>query len=129
MKQKSGVNLAGLDIRIRPALIACKSVLKELNKPFTITAGLDGEHSAGSLHYYGLAVDIRTRHLTSDEKSILYTKLTSTLDDNFDIILHDSHLHHAHGGAGCGSHPFRVFRPLSGDQRQENHDWKGLCHK
>ena len=33
-----------------------------------ITETLGGEHSAGSLHYYGYAVDLRIRYFTESEK-------------------------------------------------------------
>ena len=62
MKIKPGAVLAGLDIHMRPALIIADAVWKEYGQELMVTEGLGGEHSSGSLHYYGYAVDLRTHY-------------------------------------------------------------------
>ncbi len=44
-------------------------------KPLVITSGKDSIHVAGSLHGQGLAVDVRTRDLASDEQGLLLALL------------------------------------------------------
>ena len=62
---KDGVILQGLDIKMRPALIAADKIWRDYGQELVVTGGLDGTHSAGSLHYYGLALDLRTRYFAS----------------------------------------------------------------
>jgi len=93
MKIKDGVILAGLDIKMRPALKAADVIWEALGKELVVTAGLDGEHSAGSLHYYGLALDFRTRYFSIGNKRTAANKLRETLGSDFDVIEHDSHIH------------------------------------
>ncbi len=93
MKIKEGATIAGLDIRMRPALIAANYIWEEIGQELVITAGLDGTHSAGSLHYYGLAVDFRTRYFTALQKTEAIERLRDALGDDFDVIEHESHAH------------------------------------
>lgn len=93
MKIKQGANLRGLDIRIRPALIVADKVWKKHGQELVITCGLDGTHSAGSLHYYGLAIDCRTRYFDKTEITIIAKELRETLGKDFDVIVHYSHIH------------------------------------
>lgn len=93
MKIKQGANLQGLDIRIRPALIIADKVWKEYKQELVITCGLNGTHSAGSLHYYGLAIDCRTRYFTTEEIIVIAAKLRNALGFEFDVIVHKTHIH------------------------------------
>lgn len=93
MKIKDGASIQGIDIKIRPALIAADRIWKEHGQELVITSGLDGAHSAGSLHYYGLAIDCRTRYFTSETKCLVADKLKLSLSNDFDIVVHGSHIH------------------------------------
>ncbi len=94
MEIKEGAQLAGLKIEMRPALLCADAVWKEFGRELVVTAGLDGAHSAGSLHYYGLAVDFRTRFWPrSDVQHKVASRLRQLLSDEFDVILHRSHIH------------------------------------
>ena len=93
MKIKAGANIQGLDIKMRSVLIAADKIWKSLGRELVITAGLDGEHSAGSLHYYGLAVDMRTRYFSESEKQTAAKRLREVLGCGFDIVLHSTHIH------------------------------------
>ena len=57
-----------------------------------VTSGTEGTHSPGSLHYVGLAVDLR---LPSDRTKCLAIRneLAERLGADFDVVLEDSHLH------------------------------------
>lgn len=97
MELKPGVILAGLDLRMRPALLAAERIWREHGRPegVTVTSGLDGVHSAGSLHYYGLAVDFRIRYWLRPESREVAQELRSALVSNagFDVILESDHIH------------------------------------
>ena len=96
MKIKDGVILAGLDIKMRPALMAADYIWKLHDQELVVTAGLDGAHSAGSLHYYGLALDLRTRYFEDDgaEAAVeLQYELDKLCRGGYDVVLHSSHIH------------------------------------
>lgn len=64
----SRVQLAGLDVCMAKVLIEAERIWKEHGRDgLTVTAGLNGCHSPGSVHYYGFAVDLRTRTMTDAE--------------------------------------------------------------
>lgn len=51
-----------------------------------ITAGRDGRHRRGSLHYQNQAIDIRGNNLTPEQRSTLRDGLSQTLGDDYDAI-------------------------------------------
>ena len=91
---KKGVILSGLDIRMRPALIAADIIWKQHKKKLCITCGLDGAHSAGSMHYYALAIDCRSRYFKKKgEAQLVARELREELGSSFDVVVHSSHIH------------------------------------
>lgn len=58
-----------------------------------ITAATDGKHAAGSLHYCGLALDFRTRHVPAELREKLLAEVKAALGPEFDVILEETHLH------------------------------------
>lgn len=97
MKIKSGANIQGLNIVMRPVLIAASTIWDDHDQELVITCGLDGEHSAGSLHYYGLAVDLRTNYFPfADEHHAVASELRTALGDDYDVIVHGTHIHVEH---------------------------------
>jgi len=95
MKLKEGVILNGLNIKMRDVLIAAEKVWKKygVEEGVTVTSGLDGCHSAGSKHYYGYALDFRTRYFTDDIKNQVAFELESRLTDDYSVIVEPSHIH------------------------------------
>jgi hypothetical protein len=93
MKIKPGANIQGINIVMRPVLVAADAIWKELGQELVITSGFDGEHSAGSFHYYGCAVDLRTYYFTNDEAQRAAIDLQIKLGDKYDVIRHSTHIH------------------------------------
>lgn len=95
MEIKQGVVLSGLDIRMRPVLMYSDAIWIEYGRPegVTITSALDGLHSAGSLHYYGLAVDLRIHYFKPEEALAVAADLRECLGHDFDVVLHSTHIH------------------------------------
>jgi hypothetical protein len=55
----------------------------------TVTSGLEGEHSPGSLHYDGLAVDVRFAKDRTDQ----IASYKRELPEDYSILAEASHLH------------------------------------
>jgi hypothetical protein len=57
----SGARISGLRPEIAIAFTIACSVYADLKAgPCVITSGAEGRHSTGSLHYAGLAIDLRS---------------------------------------------------------------------
>jgi hypothetical protein len=96
MKLKDGVILAGLNPVMRQALIKSEEIWIYLGREegVTITSGLDGCHSAGSYHYYGLAIDLRIKYFNEDQKADAFRLLVQSLSrSGFDVVMHSTHIH------------------------------------
>jgi len=99
MKIKESASLAGLDPRVRPILILADDIWTVLGQELVVTSGLDGSHSAGSLHYYGLAVDLRTRYFTVAQAKKAAERLKAQLarvdrdDGKYTVLLEQTHIH------------------------------------
>lgn len=95
MKVKNdSVNIWGLDIHMQSALRICDTLWKKHGEELVITSARDSIHSAGSLHYYGLAIDCRTHYFTDATKKLLYNELKYALTSlGFDVIMHSTHIH------------------------------------
>jgi hypothetical protein len=93
MKFKEGVHIPGLKIQMRLAMSIADKIWNNLGQELVITSALDGVHSAGSLHYYGFALDLRSRYFTPDQKKQAVLLLAKALGPDYEIIAHASHIH------------------------------------
>jgi hypothetical protein len=93
MKIKKGAILPGIKIEMRKALKEADKLWKSYAKELVITCGVDGEHSAGSLHYYGYALDFRIRYFPQNIHTEIVYKLKKALGADYDVILHKTHIH------------------------------------
>lgn len=81
LKLKPGVIMAGLSPVMRPVLIHADRIMKSHGVDLVITSALDGAHSPGSFHYYGFALDIRSKHLSQQDKLQVLIYLIEELPD------------------------------------------------
>ena len=93
MKLKKGVILHGLKIEMRIVLIAAEEIWKYRGQELVVTCGLEGTHSARSLHYYGYALDLRTRDFSPGMVDLVAEKLRGRLPDGYDVVVHKTHIH------------------------------------
>ena len=66
--------------------------LLDLGETFMITSCVDGTHGHNSLHYSGLAFDLRTRDLATDP-GLVVQRLREALGAEFDVVLEPTHIH------------------------------------
>jgi len=90
---KPGVRLAGLQPEILLAVIAAERVCAEMGVDCVITACVDGVHQAGSLHYCGLAVDLRRRDFRPGDADKAITRIKQCLGADYDVVLENDHIH------------------------------------
>lgn len=93
MKLKEGASLTDVSWRMFDAAIKVESVLAHFAVDTVITAGTDGKHMAGSLHYKGLALDVRTRDLKDEDKLPAAAAIRQVLGAGFDVVLEGDHFH------------------------------------
>lgn len=86
---KAGVKLEGLMPEIIVGLLVVQSAFRDIapKSEFVITAMTDGKHMKNSLHYKGLAVDIRSNMLDEPLKFKILHEGKRRLGANFDFIL------------------------------------------
>lgn len=94
---KTGVILAGLKPEMARTVIRVMLIYSEYGVPAVITSGLDGHHSSKSLHYVGLALDWRTRHLPGGylgpAAHAVREQIAAVLGDDYDVVLEKDHIH------------------------------------
>lgn len=90
---KTGVDLRGLQPQIVLACCIMQPIYHRHGYEFVITSGSDGKHGPNSLHYKGLAVDLRTRHVLPLDLPKLIYEIKHALHSQFDVVLESDHLH------------------------------------
>lgn len=90
---KRGVKAKGLQPEILLAIIEAREIYRDLDAELIITSLLDGKHMPNSFHYKGLAVDLRTRHLSRTDKMLVAARLRLALGPEYDVVLEKTHLH------------------------------------
>jgi len=90
---KDGVDCQGIRPELLLAVIVSESAYRRGGYDCVITSLLDGRHSPTSLHYAGSAVDLRTRHVSAEDREPLAQLISESLGIDYDVILEDTHLH------------------------------------
>ena len=103
MKVKDdSVNIWGLQPEMQPVLKWAEDIWEHyLATEVIVTSARDSMHSAGSLHYYGYAVDLRTwdstgHQVDDDVRRELAKSLRIHLAEYsayYDVITHSTHIH------------------------------------
>ena len=95
---KSGVSLYG----IRPEMVmvhnCVTSVFAKHGYPCVVTSGVGMKHSKRSLHYVGLALDYRTKHISDNQYKRAIVMSLQTVLPCCDVVLEhvgqeEEHLH------------------------------------
>lgn len=88
---KEGVRLIGLQPAIVLAIMIAAGVYEREGLELVVTSLADGQHSRGSLHYVGAAVDFRIYPESNPED--LRQRLAEALGGDFDVVLESNHIH------------------------------------
>lgn len=94
MRLKKGVIAEGVQAQTWYAIGVAEVVYRDLNTQLVVTSLKEGEHKEGSLHYLGLACDLRTRDLSRPGRQAALSRLVALLDpQGYDVIEEASHFH------------------------------------
>lgn len=96
MRIKEGVRIRGIGPEAVVALMVADAVYAVRGFDMVVTSATDGKHSAGSLHYAGEAVDIRTRDVPEDQRGAIRDEIAARLGANYDVLLEADHIHIEH---------------------------------
>lgn len=94
LRIKPGASVKGLQPQALIALYIAEQVYGSYGADCWLTSGTDGKHGAESLHYSGLAVDIRISNLedaipTKEARE----KIANALSVEYDVVLEPDHIH------------------------------------
>lgn len=96
IQYKKSANKNALEPVMMLALSRVEKIYNEFGYSAVVTSTNDSFHKKGSLHYVGLAVDIRIRHIQQDLvqeiNRLIKEKLTS-YSNSFQVILEPDHIH------------------------------------
>lgn len=85
------------------ALVIAAALINSATKlglvDMVVTAGRNGQHKVGSLHYKDKALDFRTRHLAEPQKFALIAEMKTRLGPDYDVILENLGGANEHGHA------------------------------
>jgi len=99
MKKKIGVSLAGLKLEMKPVMeVVEESFVGIAGVESCITSGTEWyKHKAGSLHFFGLALDYRIRHVKSNlKRNLIYKRIRFMLADispRYQLVVEKTHIH------------------------------------
>lgn len=93
MKLKAGVSLKGVRWEMFEAAIKVEAAYNDLGHECIITSGSDGQHMPRSLHYKGLALDFRTRHVPVSQRQKILKSIKARVGPDFDVLLEKDHVH------------------------------------
>ena len=98
IRTKRGVWIIEFNDPFMKFLRALSNVGYGMNYEATITSGGDGEHMEGSLHYKGLAWDLRVRDCPDRPRfAKLLDAILNVAAENWDVLYGDQyHLNHIH---------------------------------
>ena len=91
IKLKPGVRIAGIRPEITRALQIAAGLFAAENLDCVVTSVVEGRHGRNSLHFVGLAVDLRRRGLSDAKK--FSSDLRKALGADFDVVLEETHIH------------------------------------
>ena len=88
-----GAKVNGIQPEMVLAFLIASSLYDNYVVKCVMTEATGGKHSEGSLHYVGLAIDLRTRDMTEKMAEVIVKKVKEALGDQYDVVLEKDHIH------------------------------------
>lgn len=93
MRLKQGVKVTGIKPETLVGMMVARAVCEELGYEFVVTSVREGQHSAKSKHYEGLAFDMRTKHMPADQIPSVRALIAGRLGVDYDVVIEPTHIH------------------------------------
>lgn len=93
IKLKSGARIDNLQPEIVLGILIAEGVYDSLGVDLVITEVTGSKHQKGSLHYVGLAVDLRSRDFSKEQLPVVLANLRENLGTEFDVVYEQDHVH------------------------------------
>lgn len=98
MRLKKDVSLDGLHVSMRSVIPLVENICHKHGKESVITSGTegfigDGVHSLGSYHYYGMALDYRTRFFSDGMALDVAAEIRNKLGRKYAVVFEGTHIH------------------------------------
>jgi hypothetical protein len=97
LKFAKGVNIPVRLFGARPEigiiLQVASGVFTHFGKDCVVTGMMEGKHGANSLHYVGLAVDLRKNHIDAALHAKVKERLIEALPIDCDVVVEKTHFH------------------------------------
>ena len=91
---KEGANISGLRSEMALAYFIACTAYHHHGCECVLTEGTGGKHGRASLHYVGLAIDLRTKNIgTQREIQTIEQEIRNRLGTQFDVVLESDHIH------------------------------------
>lgn len=90
---KPGVCCEGIQLETLHAILVCHACYIDAGQHFTVTSINDGVHSKNSLHYEGLAIDLRTRDFIGITAQKMAELIAARLGPDYDVVAEKDHIH------------------------------------
>jgi hypothetical protein len=87
MRLKAGAKIKGLQPEILLGLMIVYEVMEKYQAEMIVTEVTGGTHMTKSKHYVGQAVDLRSKHLSTEQKRRILEEGKTALGSDFDFIL------------------------------------------
>jgi len=87
---KQGASIRGLTPQMTIALFIATAIFESHSLDCVLTEGTGSKHGRGSLHYVGLAIDLRIKHSPESLWGLIKTEIESALGAEFDVVLETS---------------------------------------
>jgi Hedgehog amino-terminal signalling domain len=94
---KDGARIRGLKPEILVAILVADSVHRDMfSTPLVVTEATGGTHHPGSLHYNGLAIDVRTNDMDPARVADFVARVKEGLGADYDVVVEADHVHIEH---------------------------------
>ena len=90
---KADVKFEGCKPELVDGMLIAQTTLLKFGYTLVITAGSDGQHKEGSLHYRGYAFDLRTRDMRVQDIPTVVRDLRLYLAKDWQVVHEKDHIH------------------------------------
>lgn len=93
VRLKPDIDIAGVRPETVIGMMVAAGVCASMGYEFCVTSVAEGKHGKNSLHYRGLAFDMRTRHMKPNDVQLVRDEIKAKLGPWWDVVIEATHIH------------------------------------